>query len=264
QTITDTINKANATVVVDAYTVTYDGHAHLATVVSITGVNSEAGATVGAVDVSHTDHTPAGTYSADYWFFTATANYNDIGNTPTLHDTLPSTQTITDTINKANATVVVDAYTVTYDGHAHLATVVSITGVNSEAGATVGAVDVSHTDHTAAGTYSADYWFFTATANYNDIGNTTITDTIDKANATVVVDPYTVTYDGMSHPATVVSITGVNGEVGATVGTVDVSHTTHTPAGTYVADYWTFTGTANYNDIGNTTITDTINKATAT
>src|SRR5947209_15860239 len=145
--------------------------------------------------------------------------------------------TTTENIYKANATVVVDAYTVTYDGHAHLASAVSITGVNGESGATVGTVDVSHTDHTAAGTYAADYWFFTATANYNDIGNTTITDTINKANATVVVDPYTLTYDGHAHLATVVSITGVNGETGVTVGAVDVSHTDHTAAGTYAADY---------------------------
>src|SRR5205823_3531392 len=102
--------------------------------------------------------------------------------------------TITDTINKANATVVVDAYTVTYDGHAHLASVVSITGVNGETGVTVGAVDVSHTDHTAAGTYAADYWFFTATANYNDIGNTTITDTINQKALDVTANDQSKTY----------------------------------------------------------------------
>ena len=32
-------------------------------------------------------------------------------------------------------------------------------------------------------------------------------------------------------------ITGVNGETGATVGTVDVSNTMHTNAGTYASDY---------------------------
>ena len=71
----------------------------------------------------------------------------------------------------------------TYDGNPHTATVVSITGVNGETGATVGTVDVSNTTHTNAGTYTSDYWFFTGTANYNNIGNTTITDQIDKANA---------------------------------------------------------------------------------
>src|SRR5207253_5092122 len=36
--------------------------------------------------------------------------------------------------------------------------------------------------------------------------------TVSKANVTVVVTPYTVTYDGNSHTATVTSITGVCGE----------------------------------------------------
>ncbi len=72
----------------------------------------------------------------------------------------------------------------------------------------------------------------------------------------MAVTPYDVTYDGLPHTATVASITGVNGETGATVGTVDVSDTTHTNAGTYTTDTWRFTGTANYNNIAATTITD--------
>ena len=140
---------------------------------------------------------------------------------------------------------------------AHTATVTSITGVNGETGATVGTVDVSNTTHTNAGTYSSDTWSFTGAANYNNIASTTITDSISKATATVVVTPYSVTYDGQPHTATVTSITGVNGETGATVGTVDVSNTTHTAAGTYSSDSWSFTGTANYNNIAGTTITDT-------
>jgi hypothetical protein len=203
-------------------------------------------------DVSHTTHTNAGTYSADTWSFTGTANSNNIAAT-----------TITDSIGRATAVVVVTPYTsatLTYDGHAHTATY-TITGVNGETGATVGTVDVSHTTHTNAGTYSSDYWTFTGTANYNGIGNTTITDSIAKANATVVVTPYlNVPYDGNAHTAVVTSITGVNGDTGATVGTVDVSHTTHTNAGTYSADTWSFTGTANYNDIAAMTITDEIEK----
>src|SRR6185436_4856230 len=111
--------------------------------------------------------------------------------------------TITDTINKATAVVVVTPYTVTYDGNAHTATVTSITGVNGEVDAAVGTVNVNNTTHTAAGTYNADSWTFTGTANYNNIAATTITDTINKATAVVVVTPYTVTYDGNAHTATV-------------------------------------------------------------
>src|SRR5207244_2340281 len=162
------------------------------------------------------------------------------------------------------STDMVSTYDMTYDGHDHTATVTSITGVNGEVDATVGTVDVSHTTHKNAGTYNADYWTFTGTANYNNIAATVITDHIGKADASVVVAAYDMTYDGHDHTATVTSITGVNGEVDATVGTVDVSHTTHKNAGTYNADYWTFTGTANYNNIAATTITDTIDQVTLT
>src|SRR5436190_24275592 len=91
-----------------------------------------------------------------------------------------------------------------------------ITGVNGETGATVGTVDVNNTTHTNAGTYASDFWSFTGAANYNNIASTTITDIIYKANATVVVTPYSVTYNGLAHTATVASITGVNGETGTT------------------------------------------------
>src|SRR5438477_465365 len=247
-----TIGKADATVAVTPYDVTYDDHEHTATY-SITGVNGEIGATVGTVDVSNTKHTNVGTYESDYWSFAGTANYNDI-----------ATTIINDKIGKDNAAVGVTPYDVTYDGHEHMAAVTSITGVNGETGAAVGTVDVSNTKHTNAGTYSADYWSFTGTVNYNNIAATVITDHIGKADANVVVAAYDVTYDGHDHTATVTSITGVNGEVDAIVGTVDVSHTTHKNAGTYNADYWSFTGTANYNNIAATTITDTIDQVTLT
>ena len=79
--------------------------------------------------------------------------------------------------------------------------------------------------------------------NYALDSVSTATANITKADATVVVTPNTVTYDGASHTATVTSITGANGETGATVGTVGLSGTTHTlPAGSPYTDTWTFTG----------------------
>src|SRR5204862_4669312 len=160
--------------------------------------------------------------------------------------------TIADSIAKADAVVVVTPYNVTYNGLSHTAAITSITGVNGETGAIVGTVDVSNTTHMNFGTYSSDYWFFTGTANYNNIGNTTIADSIAKADAVVVVTPYSVTHNGLSHTAAVTSITGVGGETGATGGTLGVSNTTHMNFGTHASDYWFFTGTANYNNIGNT------------
>ena len=95
-------------------------------------------------------------------------------------------------------------------------------------------------------------------------GNNSLT--VAKANASFIVTPYTVTYDGNPHTATVSAIIGVCGEEEAVVGTVDVSNTTHILASQspYTADYWFFTGTGNYNSIGNTTITNVINKKDAT
>src|SRR6266705_1408168 len=98
---------------------------------------------------------------------------------------------------------------------------------------------------------------FSRTDDYNDIAATTITDTINKANATFTVTPYTVPYDGSAHTTGVSSITGVNGETEATVGTDNVSNTTNTNASTYSSDTWSFTGAATYNNIAATTITDT-------
>jgi YbbR domain-containing protein len=229
-----TVNKANATISVTPYDVTYDGNAHTATGTA-TGVKGES---LSGLDLSGTTHTDAGTYT-DTWTFTdVTGNYNN------------NTGTATDKISKADATITVTPYDVTYDGNAHTATGTA-TGVNDEA---LTGLDLSGTTHTDAGTYT-DTWTFT-NANYNDAGDS-VTDKISKADATITVTPYDVTYDGNAHTATGTA-TGVNGE--ALTG-LDLSGTTHTDAGTYT-DTWTFTN-ANYNDAGDS-VTDKISKADAT
>jgi len=76
--------------------------------------------------------------------------------------------------------------------------------------------------------------------------------TISKATPSVTVTPYNVIYDGQPHTATVGTITGVCGETGASVGTVDVTGTTHTLPGDYPSDPWTFAGAANYNNTSGT------------
>ena len=111
----------------------------------------------------------------------------------------------------------------------------------------MGTVDVSNTTHTNAGTYNNDSWSFHRHGQLQQQSGT-ITDCIAKATRRLRSTPYSVTYNGNPHTATVSTITGVNGETGATVGAVDVTSTTHTNAGTYNSDPWTFTGTANYNN----------------
>src|SRR5205807_4382426 len=121
---------------------------------------------------SHTAHTNAGTYSSDYWTFTdVTGNYTDVAAT-----------TINDTITKTTATINVTPYTVTYDTTAHAATG-AVTGVG---GVSLAGLDLSHTAHTNAGTYSSDVWTFTdPTGNYMNVAATAITDIINKAVASV-------------------------------------------------------------------------------
>ena len=74
-----------------------------------------------------------------------------------------------------------------------------------------------------------DAWSFTGGANYNN-QNGTVDDIIDKANATVVVTAYNVTYDANPHTATS-TVTGVDGDTAAAGSSINVSGTTHTAAG---------------------------------
>ena len=231
----------------------YDGQSHTATVTSITGVNGETGATVGTVALN-TTHTTAGTYASDTWSFTGGTNYNNIAST-----------TISNTITKAHLSVTADAESKTYDGQVFTGFTGTVSGfVNGETASVVsGTAAFSGPATTAvnAGTYSISVAQGSlAATNYDFTAFNAGTLTINKATATVVVTPYNVSYDGQSHTATVTSITGVNGETGATVGTVTLN-TTHTTAGNYASDTWSFTGTANYNNIASTTITNTITKA---
>src|SRR4029450_9267600 len=144
--------------------------------------------------VSGTTHTDAGTYNNDPWSFTGGPNYNN------------TSGTVNDVINKANATINVTPYNVTYTGTAHTATGTA-TGVQNEA---LSGLDLSGTTHTNAGNYT-DTWTFTdSTGNYNN-DSSQVNDVIAKANATINVQGTTVTYDSNAHGASGTA-TGVNNE----------------------------------------------------
>ena len=105
--VTQTVNKANATVVVNGYTGVYDGAAHGATgtVVGVAADPTAAGSSLN-LGASFTN-VPGGTAN---WTFTGGTNYNDQSGTAAI------------VINKADATVTVTGYTGIYDGAAHGAT----------------------------------------------------------------------------------------------------------------------------------------------
>src|SRR5207237_185085 len=225
---------------VTPYNVTYDGNAHTATGTA-TGVQNES---LTGLVLTSTTHASAGTYGTDAWTFTdSTGNYNS------------TSGTVSDSIVKANATINVTRYNVTDEGNAHTATGTA-TGVQNES---ISGLVLTSTTHTSAGTYGTDAWTFTdSTGNYNSTSGT-VSDSIAKANATISVTPYSVTYDAATHTATG-TVSGV-GPVNQS--DLNLSGTTHTNAGTYPSDAWTFTDTTgNYNNASGT-ISDSIAKANA-
>ena len=86
----------------------------------------------------------------------------------------------------------------TCSGTAHTATGTA-KGVLNE---NLSGLDLSGTSHTNAGDYTTDPWTFTdATGNYNNASGS-VHDHVDKADATITVTPYSVTYDAAAHTAT--------------------------------------------------------------
>jgi len=256
---TGTINRANATITVSPYNVTYDGNPHTATGTA-KGVNGEDLSS--ELDLTHTTHTNAGNYSTDYWTFTdTTGNYNNVTAT-----------TITDCIKKANVTVMFSNIgPFTYTGSAQAPTY-AVNGVNSEVLTSSATVSYSGTQFNNAayssasapvngGNYTQSVAFGGST-NYNALSQpATQAFTINRANAMIAVTPYNVTYDGNPHTATGAA-KGVNGE--DLSSELDLTHTAHTDAGNYSSDYWTFTdGAGNYNNVAATTIADSIAKASS-
>jgi hypothetical protein len=236
-TVTDAISVATAIVSVTPYNVTYDGNAHTA---SATATGAGGANLIADLTLSGTTHTSVGTYASDAWSF-ADPNY------------VSQSGTVSDTISKATATIIVTPYTVTYDGNAHMATA---TATGAGGVSLVADLTLTGTAHTNAGTYTGDPWSFTdASGNYTSTSGT-VNDKINQASATIVVTPYTVTYDGNPHTATG-TVTGAGGV--SLIADLTLTGTTHINAGTYAGDAWSFTDpTGNYANT-NGTVSDTIN-----
>ena len=136
----------------------------------------------------------------------------------------------------------------TYDGRPH-GTTGEVYGVNGE---DLGPVAITY--NTADGGPPVDAGTYTATGTFagnQDYASATGTALIiiDKANASINVKPYHVTYDGNAHTATGTA-TGVGG-ADLSAG-LNLTGTTHTNAGDYPSDAWSFAGGTNYNDASGT------------
>jgi Ca2+-binding RTX toxin-like protein len=106
-----------------------------------------------------------------------------------------------------------------------------------------------------AGTHSTIHAVYTATGSFTGSTSANITQTVSKADATVVVNGYTGTYDAAAHGAsgTATGVGGVNLSAGLNLGATFTDY----PGGTA---NWTFTGGTNYNN-QNGTVAIVINKA---
>lgn len=245
-----TVNKATATINVTALPAVYDALPHAATATA-TGVNGED---LGAVTISYSPGGSAAPVNAGSYgvvaSFAGDVNYN-----------AASDNSAVITITKATPSLSVGGGTFTYDGTSHGASA-SATGVGGAAVTGTPAFTYAPGGTAApvnAGDYTVSASFTSGDPNYTDATGTGAI-TITKANATISVTPYSVTYDGNPHTATGTA-TGVGG---ASLSGLDLSATTHTDAGAYNSDAWTFTdGAGNYNNVAGT-VNDSIAQATST
>ncbi len=153
-----------------------------------------------------------------------------------------STGTATLTVSKANPTIIVTPYSVTYDGSAHTATG-SATGVSSSS--LNSDLDLSGTTHTNAGSYNSDPWTFTdVTGNYNNATGI-VADLISQATPTLSVTNPFVTYNGSPQAADITS------SVDGTVSNIKYNGTTTVPTdpGTYAITVDLASTDANYSSL---------------
>jgi uncharacterized repeat protein (TIGR01451 family) len=238
---------------VSGYTVTYDGSAHAVTSGSCTGTDGKP--LSGTFDFTGTSHTPAGTYPGDAWTFAPTdTNYSSTGGT------------VTDVINQAAITITAKDQSKQYGTAMDLGTTAFTVSSGSAAAGDITYVTLTSTGAAATATVAGSTYAIVASGAIGPgAANYTITYangklTVTKADATCTVTPYHVGYDGNGHTATGGCI-GVNKE--ALTG-LNLNGTTHTPAGTYATDAWTFTDTTgNYNNTSGT-VSDSITKVNAT
>jgi hypothetical protein len=222
------INKANAMVTAQGYTGVYDGLAHGASGTAV-GVKGEplAGLSLGTTFTN----VPGGT--AQWAFTDQTGNYKNQSGDAVI------------AITKAEAAVIVNGYSGVYDAEPHGA-YGQVKGVLGEAlaGLNLGASFTNVPGGTAHWTFSDQ------TGNYNNKdGNVEIT--IYKADATCTVLGYDVIFDNASHTATGTCV----GVANSVLAGLDLSKTTHTPAGDYTYDSWKFTDvTGNYNGASGTVV----------
>jgi hypothetical protein len=231
--------KANATIVVAPYHVTYDAHAHTATGTA-TGVHGES---LTGLDLSNTTHTDAGDYPTDAWTFTdATGNYNN------------ASGTVHDPIDLASSTTTVNCpSSVTYDGTVQTPCTASVT----RAGGLNEAMTVNYTNNTGAGTANASATY-AGDANHENSTDSKSFEITKAISTTVVTCPASEPYTGSVIEPCTVSYSGAGG----LSGSLTLTYSDNVNVGTTSASA-TYAGDANHQDSSDSKNFE-ITKATST
>ena len=173
--------------------------------------------------------------------------------------TLPTTASGAGNINAAPLTVTATDQPMTYNSTVPALTYTYTGLVNDDTSATfTGSLVTTATSSSNVGGYPITRGTLTVTGNYTIGTYNPSMLSIAQANASVIVTPYSVTYDGNAHTVAG-KTTGVNG-VALPASDLNLNGTTHTNTGTY-SDTWTFTDPNYISQSG--TVTDVINKANA-
>lgn len=242
------INKAIPTASIDPVAETpYDGSPH-GTTGQVIGVGGSVLSNTVVYSDSSGNQLPDAPIHAGHYTATVSFDGND--------DYMSASASTEIIIDKADATITITPLEVVYDGQAHriLGTATGVLGEDLSNLLDLGPFEVH------AGLYW-EFWTFNLDGSNPDYNSATGLDPllIDKANATITVSPYSITYDGKSHTATGTA-TGVLGE---TLGGLDLAGTTHSTAGIY-SDTWTFADTTGDYNNANGTISDKIAKGPLT
>jgi hypothetical protein len=186
------------------------------------------------------------------------SNFNLSTSPSVVHQVSKANQTITVTTPAPASAVYNTNFSVAATATSGLPVAITTSGVCSGSGS--GSATITMTSGTG-----------TCTVHYNQAGNDTYNPapevtsdtTATKADAVIVVTPYSVTYSGTAHTATGTA-TGVESPTPVDLSSLlDLSGTTHTNAGSYATDPWTFAGNTNYNATSGT-VSDNIAKADTT
>ncbi len=177
-----------------------------------------------------------------------------------------STNGTTGIIHPAPVTATAGSYSGTYNGASQSPSACTVTSTTPPS-TFVGTVTCTNSPTSVGPNVGSGTVVPAAAVSANDsLTNYAITSVngswnIAKANATITVTPYNVTYNGNPQTATGTA-TGVGVSPADLSSELSLSSTTHTNAGTYSTDPWTFTdATGNYNNASGT-VSDTINQAT--